>query len=76
MRVLTRKEKRMAIFAAIFIAGWSLYAFCLRPAQARLETLARVIPKKQAELQELKHKANTVAELRLISHQETSKTDP
>ena len=67
MRALTRKEKKMATFGLIFIAGWSVYTFLLRPVHARLETLTRVIPEKQAELQELKQNARTVAELKSFS---------
>jgi hypothetical protein len=63
MRDLTRKERKLAVFAAIFIAGWSLYTFFLNPVYTRMETLKRVIPEKQAELHELKRKATEYAEL-------------
>lgn len=63
MRDLTRKERKLAVFAAIFVAGWSLYIFFIKPVYARMDTLERVIPEKQAELQELKKKATEYAGL-------------
>ncbi len=63
MRALTQKERKLAIFAALFIAGWSLYTFALKPARARLATLQRVVPQEQTDLYELQQLDQEVARL-------------
>jgi len=68
---LTQREKLLAAGMIIFAAGWTLYTFVVRPATERIATLNRVIPEKQAQLQQLRTKSreyitlrNKVAELR------------
>jgi len=50
---LTRKEKFLAVALAIFVALWSLFSFAVEPARERIETLNRLIPEKQNELEKL-----------------------
>jgi type II secretory pathway component PulM len=51
---LTRREKLLIVASAIFIALWALFAFTVKPALARMETLKRTIPEKQSELAKLR----------------------
>lgn len=57
MMHLTAREKLLAVASAIFILAWILFTFAIRPAMARVETLSRVIPQKQADLQRLRAKS-------------------
>ncbi|MBN2270428.1 MAG: type II secretion system protein M [Sedimentisphaerales bacterium] len=50
---LTKREKHLAAALAVFFLGWSLFALVIDPAKARIATLKRVIPEKQAELDKL-----------------------
>lgn len=57
MMRLTPREKLLAVASAIFILAWVLFTFAVKPAMARVETLSRVIPQKQDELQRLRAKS-------------------
>ncbi len=61
---LTRREKLLIIVSAVFIAVWAIYAFAVKPAVARMETLERIIPQKQRELAMLRAKCEEYALLR------------
>lgn len=64
MMRLTPREKLLAVVSAIFILAWLLFTFALKPAMARVKTLSRVIPQKQAELQRLRAKSTEYIFLR------------
>ena len=64
MMRLTLREKLLAVVSAIFILAWLLFTFALKPAMARVETLSRVIPQKQEELQRLRAKSKEYIFLR------------
>ena len=51
---LARREKLLAAGLVIFIASWSLFTVAVKPALARIETLDRVIPENQQELEKLR----------------------
>ena len=57
MMRLTYREIRLITGLAIFVAAWALFVFGIRPALERIETLNRVIPEKQNELEQLNKKA-------------------
>ena len=57
MMRLKRRERSLIIGLAIFIAASVSFVFCIRPAAARIETLSRVIPKKERALEELRTKS-------------------
>jgi hypothetical protein len=61
---LTKREKLLLYVSLIFIVGGCLFSFFIRPAIARIETLSRVIPEKQAELQQLRAKSRQYILLR------------
>jgi len=61
---LTRREKLLAVALVIFVAVWSLFAFVISPAVGRIETLNRLIPEKQNELQQLQTKSREYVLLR------------
>lgn len=50
---LTRRERQLAIGLTAVIVLWGLYALAIKPTRARIRTLQRVIPEKQAELRQL-----------------------
>lgn len=50
---ITNKERRLFIVSAIFALVWAGYAFGLKPALERIETLKRVIPENEKKLQQL-----------------------
>lgn len=60
---LTRKEKLLVVALTSCVAGWALFAFTVKPAVARIKTLDRVIPQKQAELQQLRAKSKEYCKL-------------
>jgi hypothetical protein len=64
MMRLTQREKILAITSAVFITVWSLFAFLVKPAIARAETLNRVIYEKKDELGKLYIKSKEYALLR------------
>ena len=51
---LTRRERFSTVALAVFVAVWSAYSLVVSPAVERIETLNRLIPEKQAELQRLR----------------------
>ena len=51
---LARREKLLAGGLVIFIASWSLFTVAVKPALARIETLGRVIPENQQELEKVR----------------------
>ncbi len=51
---LTRREHWSGAGLAIFVMAWALFALGVRPAIERIETLNRVIPEKQSELERLR----------------------
>jgi len=61
---LRRREKLLAIALAILVGGWALFAFAVKPAIERTETLRRVISGKQDELGELRTTSNEYIFLR------------
>ena len=64
MMHLTAREKLLAVASAIFILAWVLFTFAIKPAMARVETLSRVIPQKQADLQRLRARSKEYILLR------------
>ncbi|HUW19182.1 MAG TPA: type II secretion system protein GspM [Sedimentisphaerales bacterium] len=54
---LTRRERWLVFGLGAFITAWALYVLAVRPAVERIETLNRVIPEKQKQLQELRVKS-------------------
>ena len=54
---LTRREHWLLVGFAILVASWLSFVFAVRPAIERTETLKRVIPEKQAVLQQLRIKS-------------------
>jgi hypothetical protein len=61
---LTRRERLIAITSAAFIVAWIIFTFTIKPALARAQTLSRVIPEKQHELQKLHTKSREYIALR------------
>ena len=55
---LTRREKLLAVVLAVIATAWGLFAFAARPAIDRVETLSRVTPEKQSELEALRVQAS------------------
>jgi type II secretory pathway component PulM len=51
---LARREKLLAGGLVIFVASWSLFTVAVKPALARIETLERVIPENQQELEKVR----------------------
>ncbi len=64
MMRLTRREKLLAVVLAVIAAAWGLFAFAVRPAIERTETLRRVIPERQSELEALHNEASEYIALR------------
>jgi type II secretory pathway component PulM len=61
---LTKRERRLAIASATLVSAWILYAFAVKPAIVRVETLKRVLPEKQRELKQLRAKSGEYIKLR------------
>lgn len=61
---ITRRERLLAAGVTVVIGTWALYALAIRPATNRIRTLQRVIPEKQAELQDLQAKNGEYVTLR------------
>lgn len=61
---LTRREKLLAFAVMAFTAAWGLYAFAVKPAIDRIDTLSRVIPEKQNELEMFRTEAGEYVALR------------
>lgn len=51
---LTRRERLLAAALAAFAVAWSLFAFAIKPALERINTLNRVIAQKHDELVKLR----------------------
>ncbi len=64
MMRLTLREKLLAVVLAIIAVAWGLFSFAVRPAIERVETLTRVIPERQSELEVLQAKAGEYIALR------------
>lgn len=58
MMRLTQRELRFGAGLLVLVAAWALFSLGVRPALERIETLNRVIPEKQNELERLRTKAN------------------
>ncbi|MHC4159685.1 MAG: hypothetical protein ACYSSO_11485 [Planctomycetota bacterium] len=50
---LTKREKLLASCLVVFTAAWLLFAFIVKPAYERVQTLSRVIPQKEDGLRKL-----------------------
>jgi len=61
---LTQREKLLAAALATIIAAWSLFTIAVKPVIARIETLRRVIPEKQNELEKLRARSKEYIFLR------------
>jgi len=57
MMQFTRRERGLFLVLALFTAAWALFMTAVKPAIARIETLRRVIPEKNAALQQLRAKS-------------------
>ena len=55
---LTRREYWLAAGVVVLTTAWAFFAFGVTPALERMETLKRVIPEKQNELDRLRVKAD------------------
>ncbi len=56
MMRLTHRERWLVFGSIVLVAAWVLFVFGISPAAERIETLKRVIPEKQRELEELRTK--------------------
>ena len=63
MMRLTRRELWLVTALAAFAGVWVLFIFSIKPAIDRIETLNRVIPEKQGELEQLRIKAGEYVDL-------------
>ena len=61
---LTRREHWLAAGLGAFVVIWATYAFAVSPVRERIETLHRVIPEKQNELELMRAKAAEFVALR------------
>lgn len=61
---LTQREYGLAAAVAVLTATWAFFSLGLTPALERMETLKRVIPEKQNELDRLRLKAGEYESLR------------
>ncbi len=61
---LSRREKLLGVAVAVLVSAWLLFAFAVKPAIERTETLTRVISEKQDELQKLRARSNEYIFLR------------
>ena len=61
---MTSRERRLLVGLVAAVAIWALYALAVGPARDRVRTLQRIIPQKQAELQELQAKGARYTALR------------
>ncbi|MCU0913390.1 MAG: type II secretion system protein M [Planctomycetes bacterium] len=64
MMQITPRERWLLIGLLTAVAVWASYALALQPARHRIRTLARIIPEKQAELNELEATSVRYAALR------------
>jgi len=56
MMQITKRERFLALGLTVAVALWAGYALAVRPACERIRTLTRIVPEKQAQLQELQAK--------------------
>ncbi len=61
---LTHREKLLAVTVVVLISAWLLFAFAIKPAIERTETLTRVISEKQDELLKLRDRSSEYIFLR------------
>ena len=61
---LTRREYWLAAGVAVLTVAWAFFAFGVTPTLERIETLKRVIPEKQNDLNRLRVKADEFMSLR------------
>lgn len=61
---LTRREHWLAAGLAAFVVIWATYAFGVSPVRERIETLNRVIPEKESQLESLRAKTSEFVALR------------
>ena len=64
MITLTHREKTLALIITACLAGWACFAWFISPAVERVRTLNRVIPQKQAEINQLTDKSAEYITLR------------
>jgi type II secretory pathway component PulM len=64
MMQITRRERLLAVGLTTALGVWGLYAVAIRPATDRIRTLQRVIPEKQAQLQDLQTRSAQYTALR------------
>jgi type II secretory pathway component PulM len=60
---ITPRERLLAAGLAVAVGAWALYGLAIRPANDRIRTLQRIVPEKQAQLQELQTKCTQYTEL-------------
>jgi Tfp pilus assembly protein PilO len=61
---VTKRERRLALGLMVALALWAGYALAVRPARERIRTLERIVPEKQAQLQDLAAKSAQYTALR------------
>ncbi len=61
---LTKRERKLGIGMAAFVAVWAVYGFAVKPTQDRIRTLERIIPEKQSELEQVRDKSAEYVTLR------------
>ncbi len=64
MMQINSRERTLAAFLMATLAVWAAYSLALQPARDRLQTLQRIIPEKQAQLQDLQTKSVEYAALK------------
>jgi type II secretory pathway component PulM len=64
MMQMTSRERRLSVGLVAAAAAWALYALAVGPARDRVRTLERIIPEKQAQLQELQAQSARYTALR------------
>jgi len=50
---ISSRERLLALGLTVVLAGWATWALAVQPTRRRIQTLERIIPEKQAQLQEL-----------------------
>jgi len=63
MTRFTKREKQLAAAFAALATVWAFFALAVKPALERTQTLNRVIPRKKAELTQLKAKTSKYIKL-------------
>jgi type II secretory pathway component PulM len=57
MMRFTRRERALFFGLVLFVSAWSVFVFAVKPTVDRVETLGRVIPEKNKDLQQLRAKS-------------------